>query len=66
MSKVFTRLKATIILYKYKRYKKLQDNIDKKQRPLSTKKNMYINSHYEVMEREYKKLTGKDITECIR
>lgn len=61
MSKLFGKLKAMVILHKYKRYKKLQDNVDKKNRPLNTEKNMYINSHYEVMEREYKNLTGKDI-----
>lgn len=61
MSKLSRKLKAMAILYKYKRYKKLQDNVDKKHRPLNTEKNIYINNHYEVMEREYKQLTGKDI-----
>ena len=65
MSKLSRKLKAMAILYKYKRYKKLQDNVDKKNRPLNTEKNMYINSHYEVMEREYKNLTGKDIEKNV-
>lgn len=65
MSKLSRKLKAMAILYKYKRYKKLQDNVDKKRRPLNTEKNIYINNHYEVMEREYKQLTGKDIEKNV-
>lgn len=65
MSKLSRKLKAMAILYKYKRYKKLQDNVDKKCRPLNTEKNIYINNHYEVMEREYKQLTGKDIEKNV-
>lgn len=61
MSNDFDHEKAITILIEYNAYRKLQNEVEYNSMPLNTEMNIYITKQLNKLNKEYKKLTGKDI-----